>query len=263
MDPLQTILGLMNSLGSYFNTSNQQNMQNQVFGEQQNASAFAQNPAQMNQFMQALQSPYAFGNVATPGTAGQANQYLQAFQNPLGNVANPQTAGQMNQYLQGMQTPYSQMLGQQNPGQMTSLENQYMQGLNSGLTSGVWNTVQNQLAQSGMSQAPGVATYDYAQALGPLYQQNLGLAAQQAAAPIQYGLAEQGYGLQAGQLPINYAQGQQQYGLQAGQLPLGYGLNTAGMGIGEAQFGLQYPLNIGGGLAGSFPNYQFGAGGTA
>jgi hypothetical protein len=263
IDPLQTIMGLMNSLGSYFNTSQQEQMQQQVFGQQESADAFAQNQAQMNQYMTALQSPYAFGNVATPGTSGQANQFMQAFQSPYSSIANPQTAAQQSQYLQGMQTPYQQALGQQTPGQMTSLENQYMQGLNSGLTSGVWNTVQDQLAQSGMTQAPGVAAYNYSQALAPYYQQNLGLAAQQAAAPVQYGLQEQQLAQQAGMMPLNWQQAQQTYGLQAAGVPLNYGLNTAGMGIGEAQYGLTYPLNIGSQLAGQFPNYQYGAGGTA
>lgn len=261
MDPLQTILTLMNTLGSFFNNQQQGQAQQQVYGQQENALAFMQDPQKMNQFMTALQSPYAFGTAATGPAGGQANQYFNQFQTPYGNVANPQVGAANQAYLQSQQTPYTQMLGQQNPNQMVSLENQYTQGLNSALTSGVWNATQGQLANAGLSQAPGVAQYAYSQALAPYYQQNLQLGAQQAAAPIQYGLSEQQYGLNAGQLPLSFFTGQQQYGLNAGQVPLSYGLQSAQLGLGEATNALQYPQYIGAGLAGQFPGYQLGAGG--
>lgn len=215
VDPLSTIMSLMNTLGSYFNTAQQQALQQQVYGQQQNALSFIQNPNQMNQFLSALTSPYSYSNIATPGTAAQTSQYLQ-----------------------GLQTPYSTALSQQNPSQMNSLINQYTQGLNSGLTSGVWNNVQDQLASSGMSQSPGVAAYDYSQALAPYYQQNIATAA---------GLA---------QAPTQYYQNEQQIAAQQGQIPLQYGLNATQLGLGEATNALNYPLNIGAGLAGMFPNYS-------
>lgn len=215
LDPFSTIMSLMSGLNQFFNTSQQQALQQQVYGQQQNALSFIQNPAQMNQFVSRLQDPYSYQTMATP-----------------------QTAQQTAQYLQGLNTPYTQALGAQDPNQMNSLINQYTQGLNSGLTSGVWNATQDQLANAGLTQAPGVAQYAYAQALAPYYQQNIGLGAQLAQAPVQYGLTEQQV---AGQL---------------GQMPLQYGLNAAQLGLGEATNALNYPLNIGGGLAGMFPNYS-------
>lgn len=256
VDPLSTIMSLMSGLSSYFNTAQQQQLQQQVYGQQQNALSFIQNPNQMNQFVSALQNPYSYASQATPGTASTTANYLSGLQNPYSSIANPNTAAQQSQYLSGLTTPYSQALSAQDPSQMNSLVNQYTQGLNSGLTSGVWNTVQDQLAQSGMNQSPGVASYAYSQALAPYYQQNQQMAAQMAQAPLQYGLAEQQYGLQAGQMPLQYGLAEQGYGLQAGQMPLQYGLNTAQLGIGEATNALNYPLSIGSGLAGMFPNYS-------
>lgn len=301
-DPLSAILLLMNTVGGFFNTQQEQQMQQQVFGEQQNAANFAQDPNKMNQLIGKLQDPYSlqtmmtgpsgqqanqyfnqfqkgYGDVANQQTAQAANQYQQAFQNPYSNVANTGTGAQNQQYLQSQQTPYQKMLAQQDPSQMTSLENQYTQGLNSALTANTWNAVQSQLANSGMTQSPGMQSYALAQALAPTEQQNVALGAQQAAAPIQYGLQEQQYGLQAGQLPINYQlaqqqyglqasqqplnwlQGQQGYGLQAGQIPLNYQLGAQNLASNVAQNALQYPFQIGSGLAGMFPNYQYAAGG--
>jgi hypothetical protein len=189
LDPLTTGLTLLNTLGQYLNAAQMQQLQQNVYGQQETALNFAQTPRLMNQYVTALQDPYSYQTI-------------------------------MNQQL----TPNAQ--GQTPAQQMGTLENQYMQGLNSALTSNVWNQVQGQLAQQGQTQAPGVAAYDYSQALAPYYEQNLGLAAQQA------------------------------------QFPFSYGLNAAQLGIGEAQFGLGYPLQVGSGLAGLFPNYNMAAGGT-
>lgn len=251
------IMSILSGIGSGLTTAQQQQLQNQVYGQQQNALAFMQNPNQMNQFLGALTAPYSYAANATPQLAAQTQQYLQGLQDPYANVANQGTAAQNQAYLQAQQTPYTTALAAQNPNQMNSLINQYTQGLNSGLTSGVWNNVQDQLAASGMAQAPGVAAYNYSQALAPYYQQNQQLAAQLAQQPVQYGLAEQQYGLQAGQLPLQWQQAQQGYGLAAGALPLNYGLQATQLGLNEATNALNYPLNIGSGLAGMFPNYNF------
>ena len=137
-----------------------------------------------------------------------------------------------------------------------AVASQYTQGLNSALTSGVWNATQDQLAASGMTQAPGVAQYAYAQALAPQMQQNVGLGYQMAQAPLAYSQFEQQFGAQQAGLPLQYGLTEQQQAMQAGNYGLQYGLSSAGQGIGEAQFGLNYPLQVGAMLAGQFPNYQ-------
>jgi hypothetical protein len=58
-----------------------------------------------------------------------------------------------------------------NPGAINALVNQYEQPLSKGLTSGVSNVVNAQLAEQGLSQAPGIQSEVLAQALAP-YQQN-------------------------------------------------------------------------------------------
>ena len=218
-DPLADITSLLSTLNSYFTGQQLSDIENRVFGQQESATAFAQDPAKMNQFITALQQPYALSQVTDPAKAAAFQQYLQSFQ------------GNYNQQLQQQQQ-------QGTPQQVGSLINQYTQPLNAALTSNVWNQVQGQLGQMGMTQAPGVAAYNYAQALAPYYQQNVQQAANLMQQPIQYGLAEQQYGLSAGGLPMNY-----QFG-------------TAQMGLGEAQNALQYPFNIGSQLAGAFPNYS-------
>lgn len=260
-DPLSGILLLMNTLGGFFNTQAEQKMQQDVFGEQQNAAAFAQDPTKMNQMIGKLQDPYSLSTMMGGPAGQQANQYFNQFQQGYGNVANQGTANAANQYQQAFQTPYQKMLAQQDPNQMKTLENQYTQGLNSALTANTWNAVQSQLANSGMTQSPGMQSYALAQALAPTEQQNVALGAQQAAAPIQYGLQEQQYGLGASQQPLSWLQGQQAYGLQAGQAPLNYTLQANQLATNAAQNALQYPFQVGSNLAGMFPNYQYAAGG--
>lgn len=259
-DPLSAMLLMMNTLGGFFNTQQEQQMQQQVFGEQQNAQAFAQDPNKMNQLIGRLQDPYSLSTMMTGPSGQQANQYFNQFQQGYGSAANPQTAQAANQYQQSFQTPYQKMLAQQDPSQMTSLENQYTQGLNSALTANTWNAVQGQLANSGMTQSPGLQSYALAQALAPTEQQNVALGAQQAAAPIQYGLQEQQQALAASQQPLSWLQGQQAYGLQAGQIPLNYQLGAQNLASNVAQNALQYPFQVGSGLAGMFPTYNYAAG---
>jgi hypothetical protein len=259
-DPMSIITGLLSSLNSFFSGQQLSDLQNRVFGQQEAATSFAQDPNQMNQFITALQRPYSFQNTATPQAGQQAAQYFGGFQTPYGAVATPGTAGAVNQYLGGYQTPYASQLAAQQaggvPGQAGSLVDQYTQGLNAALTSNVWNQVQNQLGQSGMTQAPGVGAYNYAQALAPYYQQNIGTAAQMMQQPMNWYQQQQQYGLAAGQQPFNWLANQQGYGLQAGGVPLQYQFGTAQLGLGEAQNALQYPFNIGSQLAGAFPNYS-------
>lgn len=259
-DPLGEITSLLSTLNSYFTGSQLSNIENQVFGQQESATAFAQSPEKMGQFFQALQSPYALSQFTNPQQAQNFQNYLQQFQNQYGNVATPGTAATANQYNQAFQTPYQAVLNQQQaagtPQTMGSLENQYTQGLNAALTSNVWNQVQGQLGQSGMTQAPGVAAYNYAQALAPYYQQNVQLGAQQAQQPFNWLQQQQQYGLQAGQQPLQYGLAEQQYGISAAGMPLNYQAGINQQTLQEAQNALQYPFNIGSQLAGAFPNYS-------
>jgi hypothetical protein len=59
-----------------------------------------------------------------------------------------------------------------NPGQLAALVAKLQQPLNNGLTQAVGNQVQGNLAERGLSQAPGVFAASESQALAPYYQQN-------------------------------------------------------------------------------------------
>jgi hypothetical protein len=65
-----------------------------------------------------------------------------------------------------------------NPNQLAALISKLQQPLNNGLTQAVGNQVQGNLAERGLSQAPGVFAASESQALAPFYQQNQNTATQ-------------------------------------------------------------------------------------
>jgi len=65
-----------------------------------------------------------------------------------------------------------------NPAALAQLASKLQQPLNSGLTQNVTNQVQGNLAERGLSQAPGIFAASESQALAPYYQQNQNTALQ-------------------------------------------------------------------------------------
>jgi hypothetical protein len=65
-----------------------------------------------------------------------------------------------------------------NPGQLAAMISKLQQPLNQGLTQAVGNQVQGNMAERGLSQAPGTFAATESQALAPYYQQNQNAAMQ-------------------------------------------------------------------------------------
>ena len=70
------------------------------------------------------------------------------------------------------------------PQAISALTSQFTRPLDTGLTKGVENVVNANLASQGLSQAPGIQSQVLAQALAPYYQQNQNTALQEALAAI-------------------------------------------------------------------------------
>ena len=104
--------------------------------------------------------PWIMGGTAVSGTVG----------NILGNKTR-------NQVLQ-QQIDYTKQLQNLTPAQLTQMIAQIQQPLSDSLTRGVGNTVSAQLAERGLSQAPGIFASSLAQGLAPYQLQEQQLAQQ-------------------------------------------------------------------------------------
>ena len=90
-------------------------------------------------------------------------------------------AGTIENILQGIQKASYQnriMALLNDPAKLAAMAAKLQQPLNNGLIQSVGNTVQGNLAERGLSQAPGVFAATESQALAPYYQQNQNAALQ-------------------------------------------------------------------------------------
>jgi hypothetical protein len=99
--------------------------------------------------------PFITGGTAAAGTVGNImeEQKKMAYQNYITNLM-------------------------KNPGQLAAMISKLQQPLNQGLTQAVGNQVQGNMAERGLSQAPGIFAATESQALAPYYQQNQNTAMQ-------------------------------------------------------------------------------------
>lgn len=84
-------------------------------------------------------------------------------------------AGTLENILQGIQKASYQnkiMALLNDPAKLAAMASKIQQPLNNGLTQAVGNQVQGNLAERGLSQAPGIFAASESQALAPYYQQN-------------------------------------------------------------------------------------------
>jgi hypothetical protein len=106
-----------------------------------------------------------------------------------GNISAEQQAQQQRNYL----TQQEQANASLTPAQLASKVSAATAPLNAGLVQSVENNVSGNLAEQGLSEAPGIQASVLAQALAPYQQQNqntaLQLVMQQLGLPIQYGQA--------------------------------------------------------------------------
>ena len=95
-----------------------------------------------------------------------------------GSTAVAGTAGNILEEYKKMQYQNYVMDLMKNPQKLAALVAKLQQPLNNGLTQAVGNQVQGNMAERGLSQAPGVFAASESQALAPYYQQNQNAALQ-------------------------------------------------------------------------------------
>ena len=112
----------------------------------------------------------AFSNKAFPAIASGATAGL----GELGNLLAGRQQSQQASALQSQEKAISELT----PSQLSSMVSGATAPLNAGLVQSVGNTVQGDLAQRGLAQAPGIFAASESQALAPFEQQNQSTAMQ-------------------------------------------------------------------------------------
>ena len=105
-----------------------------------------------------------FSNKAFPAIASGATAGL----GELGNLLAGRQQSQQASALQSQEKAISELT----PSQLSSMVSGATAPLNAGLVQSVGNTVQGDLAQRGLAQAPGIFAASESQALAPFEQQN-------------------------------------------------------------------------------------------